>query len=153
MPDVLDAEELKKLLAELQNPVRALVFLIAARGLRVSEALGLKWSDVDFGNGAINLSRGIVHRHVGEMKTEASQKPVPMGRVGYFTLCMERADALPTAGRLGIRQPEDERQATLLAGNTPEVLRAAYRQTPEHHEEDRLAHLPQDLGNPSQRQR
>jgi len=78
MPDVLDAEELKKLLAELQNPVRALVFLIAARGLRVSEALGLKWSDVDFGNGAINLSRGIVHRHVGEMKTEASQKPVPM---------------------------------------------------------------------------
>jgi len=32
---------------ELQNPVRALVFLIAATGLRVSEALGLKWSDVD----------------------------------------------------------------------------------------------------------
>jgi len=78
MPDVLDAEELKKLLAELQNPVRALVFLIAARGLRVSEALGLKWSDVDFGTGAINLSRGIAHQHLGEMKTEASQKPVPM---------------------------------------------------------------------------
>ena len=78
MPDVLDAEELKKLLAELQNPAHALVFLTAATGLRVSEALGLKWSDVDFGNGAINLSRAIVHQHVGEMKTEASQKPVPM---------------------------------------------------------------------------
>jgi len=77
-PDVLEAEELKKLLAELQNPARALVFLTAATGLRVSEALGLKWSDVDFGAGVINLGRAVVHQHVGEMKTEASQKPVPM---------------------------------------------------------------------------
>jgi integrase len=77
-PDVLDAEELKKLLVELQNPARVLVFLTAATGLRVSEALGLKWSDVDFGAGVINLGRAIVHQHVGEMKTEASQKPVPM---------------------------------------------------------------------------
>jgi len=77
-PDVLDAEELKKLLAALQNPARALVFLTAATGLRVSEALGLKWSDVDFGAGVINLGRAVVHQHVGEMKTEASEKPVPM---------------------------------------------------------------------------
>jgi integrase len=72
------AEELKKLLVELQNPARALVFLTVATGLRVSEALGLKWSDVDFGAGVINLGRAIVHQHVGEMKTEGSQKPVPM---------------------------------------------------------------------------
>jgi integrase len=78
MPDVLDAEELKKLLAELQNPARAMVFLTAATGLRVSEALGLKWSNVDFGTGAINLTRAVVRQHVGEMKTEASQKPVPI---------------------------------------------------------------------------
>jgi len=77
-PDVLDAEELKNLLAALQNPARVLVFLTAATGLRVSEALGLKWSDVDFGTGVINLNRAVVHQHVGEMKTEASQKPVPM---------------------------------------------------------------------------
>ena len=77
-PDVVDAEELKKLLANLQNPARALVFLTAATGLRVSEALGLKWSDVDFGAGVINLGGAVVHQHVGEMKTEASQKPVPM---------------------------------------------------------------------------
>jgi len=40
---VLELDELKKLLAELENPARALVFLTAATGLRVSEALGLKW--------------------------------------------------------------------------------------------------------------
>lgn len=76
-PDVLDAEELRKLLTELQNPARAVVFLTAATGLRISEALGLKWSDLDF-SGTINLIRAVVHQHIGEMKTEASQKPVPM---------------------------------------------------------------------------
>jgi integrase len=78
VPAVFEAEELRKLLAELPNPARVMVFLTAATGLRVSEALGLKWSDVDFGAGAVNLNRAVVHQHVGEMKTEASQKPVPI---------------------------------------------------------------------------
>ena len=38
-PDVLDADELRKLLTELQNPARAVVFLTAGTGLRISEAL------------------------------------------------------------------------------------------------------------------
>jgi integrase len=99
-PDVLDAEELRKLLAELQNPARALVFLTAATGLRVSEALGLKWSDVEFGTRVINLSRAVVHQHVGEMKTEASQKPVPMAGALANAL-------LEWSGQTPYRQPED----------------------------------------------
>ena len=78
VPDVLDPGELRALLTELQNPARVLVFLTATTGLRVSEALGLQWSDVDFCSGVINLSRGVVHQHIGELKTEASQKPVPL---------------------------------------------------------------------------
>jgi integrase len=78
LPDVLELDELKKLLAELENPARALVFLTAATGLRVSEALGLKWSDFDFTAAQIRLSRAVVRQHLGDMKTEASQKPVPM---------------------------------------------------------------------------
>ncbi len=42
LPDVLELDELKKLLAGLGNPARALVFLTAASGLRASEALALK---------------------------------------------------------------------------------------------------------------
>ena len=97
-PDILDAEALRRLLVELQNPARALVFLTAATGLRVSEALGLKWSDVDFGTGAINLSRAIVHQHVGEMKTEASHKPVPMVE-RWLLGFLNGAGRRPTASR------------------------------------------------------
>jgi integrase len=78
VPDVLELDELKMLLGELANPARLLVVLTVATGLRVSEALGLKWSDVDFSHGHILLSRAVVHQHQGEMKTEASQKPVPI---------------------------------------------------------------------------
>ena len=45
-----------KLRRQWENPARVLVFLTAATGLRVSEALGLKWSDVDFSAGQILLA-------------------------------------------------------------------------------------------------
>ena len=40
LPDVLELDELKKLLAELENPARALVFLTAATGLRYLKPWG-----------------------------------------------------------------------------------------------------------------
>jgi integrase len=40
--------------------------------------LGLKWADVEFTEGEIRLSRGVVRQHIGVMKTEASRKPVPL---------------------------------------------------------------------------
>jgi len=76
------------------------VFLTAATGLRVSEAMGLKWSDVDFGNGVINLGRAVVHQHVGDMQTEASDKPVPMDGALAVALLDWSKQAL-------YRQPED----------------------------------------------
>jgi integrase len=75
------------------------VFLTAATGLRVSEAMGLKWSDVDFGR-VTNLGRAVVHQHVGEMKTEASDKPVPMDGALAVALLDWSKQAL-------YRQPED----------------------------------------------
>jgi len=78
LPDVLELDELRLLLGELANPARVLVFLNVATGLRISEALGLKWKDVDFAHGQLLLSRAVVHQHLGDMKTEASQKPVPI---------------------------------------------------------------------------
>jgi integrase len=153
-PDVLDAEELKKLLTELQNPACAVVFLTAGTGLRISEALGLKWSDVDFNSGLINLSRAVVHQHVGEMKTEASQKPVPMdgalaGVLQYWST------------QTWYRQPDDwvfasskmHGKTSVLAGNAAEMLGAARSKTRGHHKANRLALVPQDVCNASKGQR
>jgi integrase len=78
LPDVLTAEEIGMLLAELTDHCRTAVLLAACTGLRVSELLGLKWSDVDFDKGEIRPCRAIVDQVVGGLKTEASGKPVPM---------------------------------------------------------------------------
>jgi len=78
VPEVLTAEEIGKLLSELKDPWRTAVYLAVTTGLRVSELLALKWVDMDFAAAEIRLSRGIVRQHIGEMKTEASRKPIPL---------------------------------------------------------------------------
>jgi integrase len=78
IPTVLDVEEISVLLTELQHPYKTMVLLAAATGLRASELLGLKWQDVDFESLEIRLNRGVVHQIIGELKTEASQKPLPL---------------------------------------------------------------------------
>jgi integrase len=78
LPDVLTVEEIGALLAELREPCRTAVLLAACTGFRVSELLALKWSDVDFDKGEIRPCRAIVDGVVGNLKTEASGKAVPM---------------------------------------------------------------------------
>jgi integrase len=62
VPEVLTAEEIGKLLAELSDPWRTAVYVAVTTGLRVSELLALKWCDFDFVAGEIKLSRGIVRQ-------------------------------------------------------------------------------------------
>jgi len=58
---------------------RVLTLVIAATGLRISEALGLQWQDVDYANLRINLRRVWVDNKVVErMKTEQSEAPATM---------------------------------------------------------------------------
>jgi integrase len=62
----------------MQEPWKTLTLLIAATGLRISEALGLTWADVDFAGQKVFVRRGFTHGEIGPCKTEASRKPVPM---------------------------------------------------------------------------
>ena len=78
VPEVLSEEELQALVPQLSNRDRTLVLLHACTGLRVGELLGLKWCDVDFENGLLQVTRSVVDQIVGACKTEASQKPVPL---------------------------------------------------------------------------
>jgi integrase len=78
VPEVLELFELQLLLSKLFVRERTLALLDAATGLRVSELLALRWSDVGFENLELNVTRSIWHQVVGNCKTEASAKPVPM---------------------------------------------------------------------------
>src|ERR1700760_2606605 len=78
VPDVLELSELQLLLSRLELRERTLGLLDAATGLRVSELLALRWEDVDFKALELRVTRAIWHQVIGECKTEASAKPVPL---------------------------------------------------------------------------
>jgi hypothetical protein len=46
--------------------------------LEGSELLGWKWRGINFDSFDISLNRGVVHQVMGDLKTEASQKPLPL---------------------------------------------------------------------------
>ena len=99
-PEILDVQEIQSLLSELQEPYRTMVFLAAATGLRVSELLALKWSDINFESLEISLNRAVVHQVIGNLKTEASRKPIPVAP--------ELAESLLSLRlRSAYNQPED----------------------------------------------
>ncbi len=77
-PEVLDADEVRGLLANLESPFRVMVLLDVTTGLRRSELFALKWSDIDFWNLTIDIKRSIFQGVVGNCKTEASRRPVPL---------------------------------------------------------------------------
>jgi integrase len=51
-----------------------MALLCCCLGLRISECLALKWSDVDWINRKLTVERGIVCQQVDDVKTEESRK-------------------------------------------------------------------------------
>jgi integrase len=79
VPHILHVDEIKRLLNNVASLPRLLIFLDVTTGLRQSELFGLRWSDLNFDNGEINVVRSIVHGVVSRCKTESSATPIPMG--------------------------------------------------------------------------
>jgi integrase len=73
-PRNLTVEEFQKFVRYLEEPFRTIALLSVCFGLRISECLALKWSDVDWLNGKLRIERAIVRQHVDEVKTVQSQK-------------------------------------------------------------------------------
>jgi integrase len=59
-PRSLTVEEFQRFVRQLGEPFRTMALLCVCFGLRISEALGLKWSDVDWLDGKLRVERGIV---------------------------------------------------------------------------------------------
>lgn len=77
---IVSPEQAFRVMMALEDPYRTLVFLGAVTGLRISEALGLKWGDLDYERHTIHLRRVWVGNDViDRLKTEGSAAPVPLG--------------------------------------------------------------------------
>jgi integrase len=80
-PRYLTADELKALLAKLSETMRPAAATCTYAGLRISEALGLRWRDVDFKAGTITIA-GQLGRDgktwLPVPKTEASAATLPL---------------------------------------------------------------------------
>jgi integrase len=74
-PEVLDPNEVRSLLSQLDSCFRLMVMLDVTTGLRRSELFALKWLDVDFSNLTMDVQRSIYLGKIGTCKTEASRKP------------------------------------------------------------------------------
>ncbi len=70
----LTAEQFHTLLKELREPFATMALLCICLGLRISEALALRWADVDWLRSSLSVKRGIVEQIVDDCKTESSAK-------------------------------------------------------------------------------
>jgi integrase len=74
----LAAEELQKLFAQLGPRERTLVLLDVPTGMRRGEVLATQWCDIDFGKRTLNIRKSIWQQHLGPVKTEESEKVMPL---------------------------------------------------------------------------
>jgi len=75
----LTAEQLRSIRAGVSEDTRFIILIAALIGLRISEILGLRWSDVDFEGGTVTVNRRWYRGDLGETKTEASQRTRKLG--------------------------------------------------------------------------
>jgi integrase len=112
--NIISPEQAFRIMMELGESYRTLVFLVAVTGLRISEALGLKWSDLDYERRMIPLERVWVGNElVARLKTEGSEAPVPLGEL--------LADALQSWHRNTLYAKPDDWvfPSTKMKGKTP----------------------------------
>src|ERR1700736_991265 len=76
----------------LVQPHRTMVLIALCFGLRISEILGLRWTDFDFKRSVVLIQRSAVGKRLNKLKTEYSQDEVPLER--GFILELKKWQAL-----------------------------------------------------------
>jgi len=94
-PRILQVKDAWQIFDALAQPYRTIVLIALCFGLRISEILGLRWTDFDFNRSAVLIQRSAVGKRLNKLKTECSQDEVPLER-GFIVelkkwqaLCLE----------------------------------------------------------------
>jgi len=77
-PLILTVEQYCLILSLLPQPYRTMVIVAQCLGLRAEEVLALHWSDIDFEQLVIRVTRAVVHGRVKSVKTEYSEDELPL---------------------------------------------------------------------------
>jgi integrase len=75
----LAPEQVRKLAAELDEPVSSLALLLALTGLRVGELLALRWGNGDLRAQVLRVCETVYEGHFDKPKTKRSARVVPFG--------------------------------------------------------------------------
>jgi integrase len=77
---ILDVAQYAALLddPELPEVVKVMIQIMSGLGLRVSECLGLRWNDLDYEAGTIQIQRSVVNGKASDTKTVSSKTVLPL---------------------------------------------------------------------------
>lgn len=76
---IISPGKFKAIVAALLEPYNLMVLVAGCLGLRVSETLGLKWSDFNFDEGTLSIGQVFTHGRVQKVpKTDASGNEIPV---------------------------------------------------------------------------
>ena len=110
---ILQPEETWQIVSRLQDPEKTLVVLIAATGVRISEALALQWRHVRFKENSIRIEQAFRLSEITTTKTKSSKANVPMcpALAGFLRIWRSQSpyhrdsDYVFASGKLGGKKP------------------------------------------------
>jgi integrase len=74
-------EQVAQILRQLPEPSYTLLLLLVGTGLRVGEAMGLRWEDIDLNRKNLTVRRDVWHGQVNSPKYAASERVIPLGPI------------------------------------------------------------------------
>jgi integrase len=100
--DCADLQKIATVLQVLQEPIKTLAITVPMAGLRIDEALALRWRNLDCEKNVIQVRQAVYERHP---KSKSSIRDIPMGPSPQRLLSESRkaapADAFVFASRSG----------------------------------------------------
>src|ERR1700733_10412128 len=124
----------------LVQPFRTIVLIGLCFGLRISEIMGLRWTDFDFKRSVVLIQRSAVGKRLNKLKTEYSRGP---DRTGLYSRTEQMASAL-CRDRGAMAVPESGDWSALSCRFDSCRLPGSNR-SPVGTWEDRVPHVPPHL--------